>query len=168
MKASGVATVYFVLKLIHIAAVIVFLGNVSIGIFWKSVADRTADPRIMAHTVRGIIKADRWFTIPAIIVLLMAGFATAGAGRIPILGTGWILWSLILFTIAGIAFGPVSRVQRQLAALASAASGPADFDAAGYRRLSGVWNAWGLIALIAPVMALIFMVLKPALPAFQR
>ena len=168
MIEVGILPVYFIAKLFHIAAVIVFLGNITVGIFWKENADRTGDPRIMAHTLRGIIQADRWFTIPAILVLLIAGFATAGLGHIPILSTGWILWSLILFIIAGIAFGPVSRAQRQLAALASAASGPADLDIEGYRRLSGAWKIWGLIALIAPVIALILMVLKPALPAFHR
>jgi len=63
---------YLFLKMIHIGAVLVFLGNISLGIFWKSMADRTADPKIMAHTLRSIIRADRWFTIPGVIVLVVA------------------------------------------------------------------------------------------------
>ena len=41
-------------KLIHIIAVIVFLGNIALGIFWKAIADQSRDPRIIAHTLRSI------------------------------------------------------------------------------------------------------------------
>lgn len=34
---------YHILKLIHVAAVIIFLGNIITGLFWKAHADRTKD-----------------------------------------------------------------------------------------------------------------------------
>ena len=154
-------------KLIHILAVVVFLGNISIGIFWKDIADRSHDPRIMAHTIRGIILADRLFTIPAIIVIVAAGVATAIAEQIPILGTGWILWAIILFVIAGLAFIPVARLQRQLEAVAAEGARTGALDEAKYNAISSGWNLWGMIALLAPAGAVILMVLKPALPAFH-
>ena len=158
---------YLALKVVHVLAVIVFLGNITTGIFWKVIADRTRDPKIMAHTLDGIIGADRWFTIPGIIVILLAGFATAGVGHVPILSTGWILWSLALFVIAGIAFGPVSRFQRQMAAIAHQGSDSGKFDWTLYERRSEGWNFWGAIALVAPLIAVVLMVLKPTLPAFH-
>jgi uncharacterized membrane protein len=158
---------YLVLKLIHVAAVIVFVGNITVGVFWKDIADRTKDPRIIAHTVQGIIRADRIFTIPAIIVLLIGGFGATGIGHIPILSTGWILWGLILFIIAGIAFGPLSRTQRLL--LAEARTGiSGTMDWSRYDALSKRWNILGTIALITPILAVAIMVLKPMLPAFHR
>ena len=42
-------------KLIHIIAVIVFLGNIALGIFWKAIADQSRDPRIIAQN-------DNWRT----------------------------------------------------------------------------------------------------------
>ena len=157
---------YAVLKTIHVLAVIMFVGNITVGIFWKTFADGTHDPRIMAHTLRGITQSDRWFTIPGIILLVIAGVSPAMIGGIPILHTGWILWSLVLFIIAGIAFGPVARAQRQMEALARAAVDGGTFDGAAYAKLSQSWNVAGMIALIGPLLAVILMVAKPALPAF--
>jgi uncharacterized membrane protein len=158
---------YLWFKLIHVAAVIVFLGNISLGVFWKDAADRTRDPRIMAHTLRSIIVADRWFTIPSVVVLLAGGIATAIAEHIPILATGWILWSIILFIISGIAFGPIARAQRAMEAAASEAAKTGALDEARYKSLSANWNVWGMIALLAPVVAVCLMVLKPHLPALH-
>jgi uncharacterized membrane protein len=158
---------YLWLKLLHVIAVIVFMGNISIGIFWKEIADRSRDPRIMAHTIRGIITADRIFTIPAIVVIVAAGVATALAEQIPILGTGWILWAIILFLISGLAFIPVSRSQRELATIANEGVKSGTLDKARYEAISARWNFWGLVALIAPLGAVALMILKPVLPAFH-
>ncbi len=152
---------YLVLKLVHLIGVVMFLGNISIGIFWKTAADRTKNAAVMAYAMQSIIQADRIFTIPGIIILLIGGIATASVGNYPILGTGWILWALILFILSGLAFAPVSRVQRQLLAAAQNA------QLMQYDQLSRTWNLWGTIALIAPLIAFAIMILKPSLPAFH-
>jgi uncharacterized membrane protein len=162
------AQMYAIFKIIHILAVVVFLGNITVGIFWKTIADRTNDPRIIAYTLRGIIRADRWFTIPGVVVIVLAGIGTALIGGLPILGTGWIVWSIGLFLIAGAAFGPVARAQREMAALAQVATQGGAFDRVRYAALSRTWGVSGMIALIAPVLAVILMVAKPELPAFHR
>jgi uncharacterized membrane protein len=159
---------YLVFKFIHVLAVIMFVGNITVGILWKALADRTRDPRIIAYTMNGIIQADRWFTVPGVILLLIAGFRTAAIGHIPVLGTGWVLWALILFIIAGIAFGPISAAQRSLLAIARAGDGPEAMDWERYERVSARWNVAGIIALVTPLIAVALMVLKPALPAFHR
>lgn len=157
---------YLVLKTIHVLAVVLFLGNITVGAFWKAFADKTGKPPVMAHTIDGIIRADRIFTIPAVIVLVLAGFAAAGMGHYSILGTGWILWGLGLFVISGVAFGPIARVQRALLAVAQTGLQTAEQQAA-YEALSRQWNVYGTIATVAPFAALVIMVLKPALPAFH-
>ena len=121
-----------------------FLGNITTGIFWKEHADRTKDPRIIAHAMAGIIAADRWFTIPGVLIIVLAGISTAIAGHLPLLRTGWIFWSLVLFTLSGVAFmGWLAPIQRRMLRLmeAGAASGQPDWNA--YRRLSGGWAFWG-------------------------
>jgi uncharacterized membrane protein len=159
---------YLILKLIHVIAVIFFVGNISIGPFWKISADKTKDPRVIAHTITDIIGADRIFTIPAIVVLLIGGIGAAQVGHLSILGTGWILWGIILFVIAGICFGPVSRAQRQLRDIANAGAASGSMDWARYNQISMQWNVWGTIASVAPLIAVALMVLKPVLPAFHR
>ena len=157
---------YLLYKLIHITAVILFLGNIITGLFWKAHADRTQNPQVMAHTLAGIIRADRWFTIPGVLVITLAGIATAIQGGIPILGTGWILWSIVLFSLSGLAFMlRVAPLQAELAALAQAAVDQGQLDWAQYRALSRAWELWGLLATLTPLAAVVLMVLKPALPA---
>jgi uncharacterized membrane protein len=158
---------YLLFKLIHIVAVILFLGNIITGLFWKAHADRTRSLQVIAHTFEGIIRTDRWFTLPSIAVIIVAGVGTALVGRIPILGTGWILWSIVLFSISGLAFSfRVAPLQDRLATLARAGVESNQFDWDRYHALSRNWELWGLFAILTPMAAVVLMVLKPGLPAF--
>ncbi len=152
---------YLFLKLIHVIGVVLFLGNITVGVFWKNYADRSGNLPIMANTMDGIIAADKVFTIPGIVILVIGGFGAALVGHIPVLSTGWLLWGFIAFILGGLAFGPLSRAQRRIAAAAHAG------DVQEYEELSKGWNVWGTIALILPVIAFVLMILKPALPAFK-
>lgn len=152
---------YLAFKLIHILAVIIFLGNITVGVFWKAWADRSNNAAIIAHTMEGIIRADRIFTIPGVILIVVGGLGAAFAANLPILRTGWILWGIVLFVLSGIAFGPLSRSQRQLLTLARSG------DLTAYHTASNQWNLFGTIALVLPFLAAAIMILKPLLPAFQ-
>ncbi len=92
---------YLVWKLLHVLAVIAFVGNITTGILWKVHADRTRTPELIAHACAGLTRSDRWFTIPGVALILIAGIVAAITGNFPILGTGWIFWSIVLFTISG-------------------------------------------------------------------
>ena len=151
---------YQVLKLVHLIAVILFLGNIITGLFWKAHADRTKDLRFIAHTMDGIIRADRWFTIPGVVLITLAGVLAAMQAGLPILGTGWILWSIVAFSASGIAFGwKVAPLQKQLLALANT-TGDTAFDWALYRSKSLQWEFWGLFATVMPLLAVVLMVIK--------
>jgi uncharacterized membrane protein len=156
------APLYLWLKLFHLAAVVVFLGNITTGLFWHAHAARSRDPRLLAHTVDGIIRSDRLFTIPGVVVIISSGLAAAIIGGYPILRTPWILWSLILFSVSGLVF--VLRVvplQIQLRALTQGAPETGAFDWERYQRLARTWELWGALALLTPIAALVLMVLKP-------
>ena len=153
------------LKTLHVIAVVMFLGNITTGIFWKEHADRTRDPRIIAHAIAGIILSDRLFTLPGVTLILIGGLGAAILGHVPILRTGWLLWSIVLFSLSGVAFGVwVAPLQRRMLNLmrGSAESGVTDWDA--YHALSRAWAISGAVALLAPAAALVLMVLKPPLP----
>lgn len=149
---------YHWLKLLHVAGVILFLGNVVTGLFWHAHAARTRDPRLLAHTVDGLIRADRLFTLPGVLVIVASGLAAAVLGEYPLLRTGWIAGSIVLFSASGLAFtARVAPLQRRLLALAAAEP----FDWEGYRRAARAWELWGAVATVTPVAALVLMVLKP-------
>jgi uncharacterized membrane protein len=155
---------YLLLKLLHVIAVIAFLGNITTGLFWHAHAARKRDPLLLAHTMEGIIRSDRFFTIPGVVGIIISGVAAAIYANLPILGTGWILWTLVLFSISGLVFmARVAPLQRQLRALAESGVQSGAFDYVRYHALAVRWEVWGAIALLTPVAGLVLMVLKPSL-----
>lgn len=155
---------YPLAKLLHVIAVIAFLGNVTTGLFWHAHAARTRDPGLLAHTMDGIIRSDRLFTLPGVVGIIVTGVAAAIYGNYSLLRTGWILWTLVLFMISGFIFMiRVAPLQRQLRALAQAGVESGAFEYPQYHSLAVRWEAWGAAALLTPVAGLVLMVLKPSL-----
>ncbi len=151
---------YLIFKTLHILFAIIFLGNIISAIFWKLHSDKSGDPKIIANTLRGIIKADKIFTMPGVIGVLVFGFANQGIGGIPI-DSAWILWSIVLYVVSGAAFMiKVSPLQKKMLILAEAGT-TGNFDAAAYRNYSLDWNIWGIVATVTPLVAVILMVFKP-------
>jgi uncharacterized membrane protein len=138
-------------------AVVAFLGNIAIGVFWEAHAARTKDTRLIAHVMEGIIRADRWFTNPGALLIVVFGVAAAIVGHLPIMRTHWILGGIVLMTVSGAIFG-MRLVPLQRRMLEAARAGDLD----GYERHARPWKFWGAIALIAPLLAMVLMVLKPA------
>ena len=155
--------IYLSLKFLHIVGAILFLGNITTGVFWKAHADKSRDPAIIAHALDGIIRSDRLFTIPGVLIILAAGIAAAIVGGLPMLRTEWLAAGFILLSIAGIAFSArIAPLQRRMRDLARASTDPAAFDWATYEKLSRDWAIWGSVALISPFLAAALMVFKPS------
>jgi uncharacterized membrane protein len=152
---------YLVLKSLHILAVGLFLGNIVTGLFWKRHADRTGDPRLMAHALEGVIRSDRWFTMPGVFAIIGTGVALAWLAGYRILATGWIWKSLILFSISGALFGIwVAPLQKKLKAMAQRGVETGELDRAAYAKASLAWEILGALAILAPIGALFLMVAK--------
>jgi len=153
---------YLALKLIHLAAVVAFLGNITTGLFWHAHAARTRDPKLLAFTMDGIIRSDRLFTVPGVVVIIAAGVPLAILGRLPLLSTGWIAWTLLLFMVSGVVFmAKVVPLQRALRRLAEAGAADGRFEYSAYQALARRWELWGAVALGAPLLGMGLMVLKP-------
>lgn len=155
---------YLWMKLVHILAVVLFLGNIITGLFWHRHAERTRNPRVLAHTVDGVIRSDRLFTMPGVIVIIATGIFAAVQGGFPLLRTGWIAGTLVLFGISGLAFMfRVAPLQRELRARAEAGANSGSFDFDAYHRLAVQWEIWGAVATVTPLAGLALMVLKPSM-----
>jgi len=151
---------YLFLKLIHVVAVIIFMGNIITGLFWMQKADKTGNFSIISFTMKGVIASDKWFTIPGVIIITAAGFSAAIQGGLPLLRTGWIFWSIVLFTLSGLIFS-LKLVPLQKKILRISENKPAEkFNIEIYRRHLRQWEIWGLMALLTPLVALAMMVLK--------
>jgi uncharacterized membrane protein len=152
---------YLALKALHVVSVVLFLGNIITGVFWKVHADRTSDLRARAQALDGIIKADRWFTVPGVLLIVATGVSMALLAHLPMLRTLWIVASIALFGISGLAFGiAVGPLQKKM--LANVRAGLAgDWDENQYNSQSRAWGLWGIVATAAPLLALFLMVMKP-------
>ncbi len=153
---------YLAMKTLHVLAAVLFLGNIITGLFWKAHGDRTGDPRIIAHTLDGIIRSDRWFTIPSVLLILVSGFGAAGMAHLPVLRTPWIGLGALLFTLSGAAFVvQIAPLQVRLREMAAAAAAGGVWSPAEYHALSRRWELWGIFAILTPLAALVLMVFKP-------
>jgi uncharacterized membrane protein len=158
--------IYLLLKLIHVFAVIIFLGNIITGLFWMRQADRTGSVSIISFAMQGIITSDKWFTIPGVIIITAGGITAAVQIGLP-LGTGWIFWSLVLFSVSGIVFGwKLAPLQKKIVKL-TRGQDEKSFNHSLYRSYLLQWERWGFVALLTPLAAMIMMVLKiPARSVF--
>ncbi len=151
--------VYLLLKLVHIIAVILFMGNIITGLFWMRQADKTQNLSVISFTMKGIIASDRLFTIPGVIIITAGGFTAAIHAGIPLLRTGWIFWPIVLFSLSGLAYGwKVAPLQRKIYKLTMVS--PENFNRESYHSQLKQWELWGLVALLTPLAALVMMVLK--------
>ncbi len=150
--------IYLIWKLLHVVAVIIFMGNITLGPFWKAAADRTKDRIKIADTMKNIIRADKFFTMPSVTLLIIFGFGAQMTYGYP-METSWIMWGLVMVIISGAAFMvKVVPLQKKMYALASDES---KFNWDEYQKLSKKWNIWSSVATLAPYIAVILMVLKP-------
>ncbi len=154
---------YLVLKALHIISVVLFLGNIITGVFWKVHADRTGDLRARAQALDGIIKSDRWFTVPGVLLIIATGVALGAHGGICRCcarsgSSGRWCCSASRAWRSRFMVGPL---QKKL--LANARAGLAgNWNQAEYEALSRSWAFWGVVATAAPLIALFLMVMKPA------
>lgn len=157
---------YLIWKFLHVLSVILLVGNITTGVFWAAHAVASRDLRLVGSTFEGIIRADRWFTTPGVIGLTVSGIAAAIVGGLPILGTGWILWGIVLLLVSGAAFGMgVAPLQRKILRI-SRETDAGESSWAEFEKLYASWKLWGAIAVLAPLAAVVVMVLKPDLPVF--
>ena len=134
---------YFILKSLHILSVVLFLGNIITGVFWKFHGDRVGTVSARAQALDGIIRSDRWFTLPGVVAIIVTGVWLAMTLHLPLLGTTWILWSLILFGISGICLPVLRRAAAEKTAGQCARAG-----------VAGNWNQRPIPAAVARLGAL--------------
>jgi uncharacterized membrane protein len=153
---------YLALKALHVVSVVLFLGNIITGVFWKVHADRSGDLRVREQAILGLIRSDQFFTVPGVLLIIATGVAMALLAHLPMLRTFWIGWSLALFGVSGLAFATkVGPLQKKLHLNVSAGLA-GTWNETEYHGLSKSWEIWGAVATAAPLIALFLMVMKPS------
>jgi len=155
-------TTYFWLKWLHILSSTVLFGTGIGSAFYMLVTSLTRDARQVAHVVRWVVIADWLFTTPTAIVQPLTGFYLVHLAGMP-WTAGWILWSLVLYVIAGGCWLPVVWLQIRMARMAELAATSGEPLPARFWRYHALWTALGWPAFIAFIAIFFLMVVKPPL-----
>lgn len=147
---------FLLAKLLHLVAVVLFLGNITTGIFWVHHFARRREPRLLAEAMHGVIRSDRWLTIPMVTLVTAAGIYAAVQGQLGLLRTPWILWSVVALSLSGLLFLPLAALQQRIVRTAQATDARWADCAALLRR----WDWLGGLSLLLAWAALALMVLK--------
>ena len=122
--------------------------------------NRSKSLSAQAVVTRLVVRADWWFTTPAVVIQPATGLLMTHMTGIP-LSTPWLAISLLLFTLAGVCWLPVVWLQVRMAAIAQEAVGAGTELPANYWRYTQAWEYLGYPAFVAMVVVFYLMVAKP-------
>ncbi|MFV0681030.1 DUF2269 family protein [Ottowia sp.] len=153
---------YLLLKWLHILSSVLMVGTGFGSAFYLFFANRSGSVAAQAVVSRLVVRADTWFTLPAVIVQPISGLWLAYLAGWP-LTTPWLLLTFALYALAGTCWLVVVVLQLRMARLAAAAHAQGTAMPAQYKRLQRWWEGLGYPAFIAMLVVYYLMVNKPAL-----
>jgi uncharacterized membrane protein len=153
---------YLWIKWLHILSSTLLFGTGLGSAFYMFFASRTRDPRVVATVVKHVVIADWVFTTPAIIAQPATGFYLVHLAGYP-LKTPWILWSVVLYLVAGAAWLPVVWMQMRMRVLAERAAAEGQPLPPAYHKLFWTWFAFGFPAFATVAGILWLMIARPGI-----
>jgi uncharacterized membrane protein len=153
-------TIYLTVKWIHILSSVVLVGTGFGTAFYLFFANRSGSLEAQAVVARLVVRADWWFTTPAVLVQPASGMVLAHLAGWPLM-TPWLALSIVLFVAAGALWLPVVWLQMRMAAMASAAMEGSSAVSAEYWRYARRWEMLGYPAFVAMLAVFYLMVAKP-------
>jgi uncharacterized membrane protein len=151
---------YVVVKWAHILSSTLLFGTGLGSAFYMFFASRTRDVRATAIVVRYVVIADWAFTTPTIILQPLTGFYLIHLAGFPV-NAAWIVWSIVLYLLAGACWLPVVWMQIRMRDMAADAVRNSAGLPAKYWSYLRAWVALGIVAFLALVAVFYLMVAKP-------
>lgn len=153
---------YLTLKALHILSSVLIVGTGFGTAYYLFFTNRLGRVSTIADVARLVVRADWWFTTPAVIFQPLSGLWLAHLAGWA-WDTPWIVLSIILFAITGACWLPVVWLQVRLARMAEQAADRHEELPERYWRYARRWEWLGYPAFIAMLGVYFLMVLKPEL-----
>uniref|UniRef100_UPI003341A756 DUF2269 family protein n=1 Tax=Castellaniella defragrans TaxID=75697 RepID=UPI003341A756 len=154
---------YLLIKTLHIVSSVLMVGTGFGSAFYLFFTNRTRSVPAIAAVSRLVVRADWWFTTPAVIFQPLSGLWLAYAAGWA-WSTPWVAVSIALYVVAGLCWLPVVWIQVRLNRIATdAAQHGLEVLPAPYWRLARIWESLGYPAFIAMLAVYFLMVVKPDL-----
>ena len=153
---------YLLLKTLHILSSVLMVGTGFGSAFYMFFANRSGNVQAQAVVSRLVVKADWWFTTPAVIIQPVSGIAMMHLAGWP-MTTPWLALSIALYVLAGACWLPVVAMQIRMSQLATVAADNSQPLPDAYRQLARRWEALGYPAFVAMLGIYYLMVNNPVL-----
>lgn len=153
---------YSTVKFIHVLGVVLFLGNIIVSAVWKTQADKTGNPAIIAFACRLVNVTDLFFTAFGVALITVGGIGLFHATGIAISDAPHLTIGISLFGMAAMLWVTgLLPLQIYMSKIASKTvlSGEAHMPAA-YDKCRKLWNIIGGLAVLMPLGALYFMIFR--------
>lgn len=152
---------YLTLKTIHVISSVLLVGTGFGSAFYLFFANRSRSVEAIRVVGRLVVRADWYFTTPAVILQPLTGVLMMRMAGWP-LDARWILASIALYLLAGACWIPVVVLQLRMARMAEAACIDGRALPEGYWRMARWWELLGYPAFAAMIIVFYLMVAKPA------
>lgn len=150
---------YLLLKYTHIIAAIFLFGFGMGSYLYLIAASRTANPHVIAHVARMVVRFDTWITTPAGFLQIITGYLLTRIMGLP-LTTEWVLTSLVIFLCVGSLWLPVLVLQKQLQTMALAAVHSGAELGVEYQAIYRKWFWMGVLGFAGMFVIVLIMVTK--------
>ena len=151
---------YLLIKWLHIVSSVILVGTGFGSAFYLFFVNRGKNIAAQVVVLKLVIRADLWFTTPAILIQPISGLILVRMANFD-LTNGWLFWALVLYGFAGLCWLPVVWIQIRMYKLANAAYQNAQALPQEYERLVKVWEWLGYPAFISMLIIYWLMVNKP-------
>ena len=151
---------YTIVKWLHILSSTLLFGTGLGTAFFMFCANRSRNIQAIAIVTRYVAIADWTFTTPSVIFQPASGFYLAIKAGYPLM-SGWILWSFMLYLLAGACWLPVVWLQLRLRDMAATAARDNTALPDRYWRYERIWTLLGIPAFFSLIIVFYLMVAKP-------
>jgi len=152
---------YLITKWLHVLSSTILFGTGIGTAFFIFTATRAAEKVVVAAVMRYAVIADWLFTATTMVLQPLTGYYLVSLLGLP-WSTPWIVWSIVLYVLAGLCWLPVVWVQIRLRDLALQAAMTGCPLPPLFWRLRRTWVALGVPALFAFLAVFYLMIAKPA------
>jgi uncharacterized membrane protein len=152
---------YGAIIFLHVLGALILIGNAFPAAFWKMRAERSGNLEAIHRSAQGIMIADYWFTIPGTVLALGTGHFLMHSGGYSLLELSWLSVAYWLFVVTGVIWAAV-LIPVQLAMIKhSRTSMQHGVLTEQYRRSSRIWDIFGTLSTLLPLVVLYLMLVKP-------
>ena len=152
---------YLIVKWLHIVSSTLLFGTGIGSAFYLLFTSLSRDVRAIAVVSRHVVRADWLFTATTVVFQPLSGFYLAHLAGYP-LSSRWIVWSVVLYLVAGACWLPVVWLQMRMRDMAQASARDGLGLPALYWRYLRIWTALGVPAFFALIVVFYLMTAKPA------